>query len=77
MLFLDKQHLAIGKITYFQTDIFFIYITTQTILKLNLLFFFLTCDYYVTFKKSSFLHWFMYPIVNLYWFGYKDINICS
>lgn len=26
MLFLGKQHLAIGKITHFQTDIYFFYL---------------------------------------------------
>lgn len=78
MLFLAKQHLAIGKITYFHTDIFFylhdhadyIYIKIKS-------FFPFPCDFYATLKELIFLYWFMYPIVNPYWFGYIDINICS
>lgn len=73
MLFLAKQHLAIGKITYFHTHIFFILFTSQRSLYL----FSFTCDFNVIFKESNFLFWFMYPIVNLYWFCYIDIDICS
>lgn len=49
MLFLDKQHLAIGKITYFQTDIFFYlhHHADYTKIKSSLLFFnlWLLCDF--------------------------------
>lgn len=70
MLFLAKQHLAIGKITYFHTDIFiFILFTSQRRLYL----FSFTCDFNVTFKESIFLYWFIDPIVNLYWYKYMLI----
>lgn len=68
MLFLAKQHLAIGKITYFHTDIFFLF-TSQRRLYL----FSFTCDFNVTFKESIFLYWFIYSIVNLYWYKYMLI----
>lgn len=65
MLFLAKQHLAIGKITYFHTHIFFyfIYITTQTIS------FFL----YLWLLKNQFFSIDLY-IQSLI---FTDINICS
>lgn len=70
MLFLAKQHLAIGKITYFHTDIFFIILFTS---QRRLYLFSFTCDFNVTFKESIFLYWFIYPIVNLYWYKYMLI----
>lgn len=69
MLFLAKQHLAIGKITYFHTDIFFFYLHHNA----DYIFFSFTCDFNVTFKESIFLYWFIYPIVNLYWYKYMLI----
>lgn len=69
MLFLAKQHFAIGKITYFHTDIFFFLFTSQRRLYL----FSFTCDFNVTIKESIFLYWFIYPIVNLYWYKYMLI----
>lgn len=70
MLFLAKQHLAIGKITYFHTDIFFFILFTS---QRRLYLFSFTCDFNVTFKESIFLYWFIYPIVNLYWYKYMLI----
>lgn len=74
MLFLAKQHLAIGKITYFHTDIFFIILFTS---QRRLYLFSFTCDFNVTFKESIFLYWFIYPIVNLYWYKYMLIYYCG
>lgn len=70
MLFMAKQHLAIGKITYFHTDIFFFILFTS---QHRLYLFSFTCDFNVTFKESIFLYWFIYPIVNLYWYKYMLI----
>lgn len=70
MLFLAKQHLAIGKITYFHTHIFFFILFTS---QRRLYLFSFTCDFNVTFKESIFLYWFIYPIVNLYWYKYMLI----
>lgn len=68
MLFLAKQHLAIGKITYFHTDIFFFYLHHNT----DYIFFPLLVTLMWLLKNQFFsIDLYIQSLI------FTDINICS